>query len=196
MTAAAHPDRPQARHPDDEAELHGIIRTRSFRKGHFVLSSGAESELYFNLKPTMMDPRGALLAARAFLARIRKTDAELVGGLEMGAVPLIGAVAALSEAEGRPIRTFFVRKKAKAYGTMALIEGLAPGETLAGRRVLAVDDVATTGRSILAAVDAVRGEGGQVDTALVLIDRDEGAAAMLADRGVRLLAVFRGKEFL
>ena len=181
---------------DDDAALFEIVRQRSFRKGKFRLSSGAESELYFNLKPTMMDPRGAYLSPRAFLERVRSEKADFVGGVEMGAVPIIGSLAAISEVEGHPVRTFFVRKVPKTHGTMDLIEGLAPNETLEGKRVVVADDVATTGSSILKAVDVVRKVGAIVESALVLVDREEGAAELLEKHGVRLLSVFRGREFL
>ncbi len=180
----------------DESELLEIVRNRSFRRGKFKLASGAESELYFNLKPTMMDPRGANLAARAFLARVKEENAEFVGGLEMGAVPIIGSLAAISDVEGQPIQTFFVRKAPKAHGTMDLIEGLAMGETLEDRRVVVADDVATTGGSILRAIEAARNVGANVEAALVLVDRQEGASEFLEKHGVRLLSVFRAAQFL
>jgi len=180
----------------EETELLEIVKQRSFRRGSFTLSSGRESSLYFNLKPTMMQPRGAYLCARAFLRRIRAQHADYVGGLEMGAVPAIGSLAALSEAEGKPVRTFFVRKAAKAHGTRELIEGLGPGESLAGKHALVLDDVATSGNAILQAVAAAREAGAAVDSALVLIDREEGATETLAGDGIRLLAVFRAANFV
>lgn len=179
----------------DESELRELIRARSFRFGKFTLASGAESDLYFNLKPTMMDPRGAHLSARAFLARILPEGVDYVGGLEMGAVPVISGVAAISDAEGTPVKTFFVRKEAKKHGTRDVIEGLGPGETLEGARVLIADDVATTGGSIMKAVEAARDQGAVVDVALVLVDREEGAEQNLRDKSVRLLSVFKGGEF-
>jgi orotate phosphoribosyltransferase len=179
-----------------ERELFDLIRERSFRRGKFTLASGRESELYFNLKPTMMAPKGALLSARALLARVWAEGAEYVGGLEMGAVPVIAALAAISQSEGRPMKTFFVRKQPKGHGTMDMIEGLAPREGLASKRVMVIDDVATSGGSILKAVDAVRAAGASVNAALVLIDREEGASEALAAQNLRLLSVFRGKEFL
>jgi len=180
----------------DEARLLDIIRERSFRRGKFKLASGVESELYFNLKPTMMSPAGALLSASALLARIWPENVDYVGGLEMGAVPVIACLAALSEETGKPVKTFFVRKQAKGHGTMDLIEGLAASETLDGAKVMVVDDVATSGGSILKAVDAVQQIGARVDSALVIVDREEGAAEALKSRNIRLLSVFRGREFL
>ena len=179
-----------------DPELFELVRARSFRRGKFTLASGRQSELYFNLKPTMMWPKGALLAARAFLDQIHAEGVDYVGGLEMGAVPIIGALAAVGEAEGRPVRTFFVRKARKDYGAQEQVEGLGPDETLQGQRVMVLDDVATTGGSILKAVEAARAAGGGVETALVVVDREEGAREALAEHGVRLLSVFRGPEFL
>lgn len=179
----------------ERIELRELIRARSYRTGQFTLASGRESHRYFNLKPTMMTPRGAYLSARAFLAFARREGVDYVGGLEMGAVPLIGALAAVSEAEGAPVRTFFVRKTAKQYGAKETLEGLGPDESLAGRRVMVVDDVATTGGSIVKAVEVARAAGGTVDLALVVVDREEGATEALAEQGIRLLSVLRASEF-
>ena len=195
MSAAAQPRVLTGGFGRDPA-LFELVRTRSFRRGKFTLASGRESELYFNLKPTMMWPKGALLAARAFLDLIHGEGVDYVGGLEMGAVPIIGALAAVGEAEGRPVKTFFVRKAKKEYGAQQQVEGLGPDETLQGAKVMVLDDVATTGGSILQAVDAVRAAGGAVESALVVVDREEGATEALAERGIRLLSVFKGAEFL
>jgi orotate phosphoribosyltransferase len=180
----------------EEQELFELIRRRSFRRGHYVLSSGRESEMYFNLKPTMLDPRGAWLSAMAFLKIIAAENIAYVGGLEMGAVPMLGSLAAISEMLGHPVPTFFVRKKPKTHGTQELIEGLGPDETLSGARVMIIDDVATTGNSALIAAQVAREAGAIVDCALVLVDRREGALEMLAKEGIRLLSVFRGPDFL
>lgn len=196
MNAAEKLEQPGGPHTEIESELFEIIKQRSFRRGKFRLASGAESELYFNLKPTMMSPRGAHLSAQAFLARVWAEHADYIGGLEMGAVPVIASVTALSDIEGRPVKSFFVRKRPKSHGTMETIDGLAQGETLARARVLIADDVATTGGSILKAVEAARAAGAAVEAALVLVDREEGASTLLKEHGVRLLSVFRGREFL
>jgi orotate phosphoribosyltransferase len=177
-----------------EAELREMIKARSRRLGRFTLASGRQSDLYLNLKPTMMDPRGAHLCAKAFLARVPQ-GTDFVGGLEMGAVPVISALAAISDVEGRPVRTFFVRKSAKDHGTREVVEGLATGESLAGKKVLVVDDVATTGGSVIKAIEAARAAGAVVEDALVIVDRQEGGAEALAAEGVRLASVFVGDDF-
>ena len=104
-----------------ESELLEMIRARSMRLGKFTLASGRESDLYLNLKPTMMDPRGARLSAEAFLARV-PPGTDYVGGIEMGAVPVIAALAAVSDLHGQPVKTFFVRKAPKDHGTKEVVE--------------------------------------------------------------------------
>ncbi|HUO92140.1 MAG TPA: orotate phosphoribosyltransferase [Rhizomicrobium sp.] len=179
----------------DRDALLEVIKARSFRRGHFVLSSGKESDLYFNLKSTMMDPQGSYLAAKACLPIALKLGAEFVGGLELGAVPMLGALAALSWQEGHPVKTFLVRKKAKAHGTKESIEGLSLGESFAGKKVLAVDDVASTGGSVITAVQAAREAGGIVTDALVLIDRQMGSDKALGNLGVTLHSIFKENDF-
>jgi orotate phosphoribosyltransferase len=177
-----------------ESELLEMIRARSMRLGKFTLASGRESDLYLNLKPTMMTARGARLCAEAFLARV-PPGTDYVGGIEMGAVPIIGALAAVSDIAGRPLKTFFVRKAPKDHGTKEVVEGLTSGESLAGKRVLVTDDVATTGGSVIKAIEAARAAGAIVEDALVLVDRQEGGAENLAALGVRLDSVFVGDDF-
>jgi orotate phosphoribosyltransferase len=94
------------------------------------------------------------------------------------------------------VRTFFVRQAAKSHGTRERIEGLSPEETLAGQRVVAVDDVATKGGSVLQAILAAREMGAEVETALVIIDREKGGEALLRDNGVRLFSLFKEADFL
>ena len=180
---------------DVDSRLLEVIRQRSFRRGHFRLSSGAESNFYFNLKPTMMSPEGAHLAARALLARIWEENVDYVGGLEMGAVPVIACIAALSHADGKPVKTFFVRKQTKDHGTQDLVEGLATGESLSGKRVMIVDDVATSGGSILKTAETARAAGATVECALVIVDREEGATEALQKAGIKLKSVLRASDF-
>lgn len=181
---------------DVDLQLLDIVKERSFRKGSYKLSSGAVSDHYFDLKATMMSPRGARLAAEAFLNRVRAAGVDLFGGLEMGAVPILGAAAAVADLQQMKIQTFFVRKAAKGHGTQKTIEGLSDEETLNNKRVWVVDDVATKGGSLMQAVQAVRRAGAEVDTALVLLDREEGAEAYLNERGIRLVAVLRASQFV
>lgn len=183
--------------PTDRARLKDIIAARSFRLGEmFRLVSGVESNVYFNMKPTMFDPEGAALMAKLVVERLAQADVEAVGGLEMGAVPIVAAATMQSHLAGRPIRGFFVRKKAKEHGARLRIEGLGRDETLAGRRVAIIDDVCTTGGSALQAIEEVRAAGGEVVLALAIVDREEGAAANFRAEGVAFDALFRAQEFI
>jgi orotate phosphoribosyltransferase len=138
------------------ARLHEIIRKRSFGRGEITLASGRKSDFYFNLKPTMMDPEGATLLAELTYEALKDESYDYIGGLEMGAVPLAGAIAQISWLKGHPIAAFFVRKKPKEHGARLAIEGLTRDETLAGKRIVVVEDVTTTGGSAMKAVEALR----------------------------------------
>ncbi len=180
----------------DRQKLQDIIRRRSFReKGAFQLASGRMSTIYFNLKPTMLDPEGARLIGAALAEKTVSLGGQLVGGLEMGAVPLVAVAAAMSAVAGRPVAAIFVRKAAKEHGTQSLIEGLAEGESLAGKRVVVVEDVTTTGGSALKAVAALRAAGAVAEHVVTVVDREEGATEAFAAAGIALHALFRKSEF-
>lgn len=180
----------------DRERLRGILIERTLKRGEFTLASGRRSRMYFNLKATMMHAEGASLCARLLLDRIAPLKPDYMGGLEMGAVPLLGSVAAYSHDRGSPIPAIFVRKAAKAHGTALMIEGLddTNGETLEGRTVILVDDVATSGGSVLKAIDEITAAGGSVTDAIVILDRGQGATELLRDHGVTLHALFTATD--
>jgi orotate phosphoribosyltransferase len=190
MTAASKPS------VDARARLAEIIHRRSFGRGEITLASGRKSDFYFNLKPTMLDAEGAALLAELTLDALAGEAVDYVGGLEMGAVPLAGAIAQLSFMRGRPIQAFFVRKKPKEHGARLSVEGLAPGESLAGKRVVIVEDVTTTGGSAIKAVEAVREAGADIVMVFTMVDREEGADAAFRDAGLPFRSLFRAGEFL
>jgi len=176
--------------------LIAIIKTRSFQSGKEVkLASGRTSTTYFNMKPTMLDAEGAHLIATLILEAIDGLRADLIGGLEMGAVPLASAVAAVSHGAGKPINAFFVRKQAKEHGTQSLIEGLPAGESLAGKRVVIVEDVTTTGGSAIKAAETVRAEGAEVVGVVTVVDRQEGAGEAFAAAGLKLTPILTLQDF-
>jgi orotate phosphoribosyltransferase len=188
LTAAAMTDR-----------LRAIIREKSYRSGQTVrLTSGRTSTFYVNLKPTMMDPEGAALLAKLVLAEARAMGAELVGGLEMGAVPIVSAVAAESYNAangGGRIAGFFVRKTPKEHGAKALVEGLQDDHGLDGRRVMIVEDVTTTGGSILRAAEAARAAGAETAGVLTIVDREEGAREAVGEHNLELKRLFIASDF-
>jgi orotate phosphoribosyltransferase len=148
------------------------------------------------MKPTMLDPEGGHLIATLILDALQGSDVELVGGLEMGAVPLAVAVAVSSQIRGWPLRAFFVRKQAKEHGASKLVEGLAPGETLAGKRIVVLEDVTTTGGSAMKAIEALRAEGAVVERVISVVDRLEGAADTFKAAGMPFSAILTASDFL
>ena len=192
----SHIYRGRAERAEDRARLKAIIEARSFKSGGEVtLASGKSSTFYFNMKPTMLDPEGSLLLSKLILDAISGANADAIGGLEMGAVPIASFMAPASFAKGRRLQAFFVRKQAKEHGTKSLIEGLAEGESLAGKRVIIVEDVTTTGGSALKAVEIVRAEGGEIAQIITLVDRQEGAVETFRDQGLPFIALFSADEF-
>ncbi|MGO9742619.1 MAG: orotate phosphoribosyltransferase [Roseiarcus sp.] len=176
--------------------LEEIIFRKSFGRAEVTLSSGKKSTFYFDMKPSMLDPEGAHLTAKRILLEARAVDAEFVGGLEMGAVPITGAVCQLSFKTKHPVHGFFVRKKPKEHGARKLIEGLPKGETLSRKRVVIVDDVTTSGASALVAVHTCRAEGAEVVLVISIVDREEGATEAFEKEHIPFKSLFRASTFL
>jgi len=143
---------------------------------------------------TTLDPRGALLIARLILERIRthKIQADAIGGLTLGADPIATAVAVVSGLDGKPLPAFIVRKEAKGHGTQRAIEGY---DGKRGSRVIVVDDVCTTGDSILRAAERAEQAGYEVAAAFCVVDREEGGAEIIGKR-YPFYALFTAKELL
>lgn len=178
------------------ARLIDIVKARSFQSGKEVkLASGRTSMYYFNMKPTMLDAEGGHLIATLILEAIADKKVDLVGGLEMGAVPIASAVAAVSQSIGPKVNAFFVRKQAKDHGTQSLIEGLPAGESLKGKRVVIVEDVTTTGGSAIKAAEVVRSEGGEVVGVVTILDRQEGAGEAFDAAGLTLTPILTLADF-
>jgi orotate phosphoribosyltransferase len=180
----------------ERARLADIIFERSFGRGKVMLASGKESDFYFDMKPSMLHPEGAALIAKAVLAKVRGSGATHVGGLEMGAVPITGALCQHSFQAGEPLFGFFVRKQPKGHGAKKLVEGLPRGETLAGKSIIIVEDVTTTGESAWKAAQACVEEGAKVVMVVTIVDREDGAKEFYADKGVPFAAIFGSTEFL
>jgi orotate phosphoribosyltransferase len=199
MTSAATPRPPAFAAPERDKEaraLLDIIYRLSFGRGDVTLSSGKKSNYYFDMKPSMLDPQGAHLMAKGLLAEVLAVGGEYVGGLEMGAVPITGAICQLSYTAGTPVSGFFVRKKAKDHGAKKLIEGLKAGEALRGKRVVVVEDVTTSGASALVAAEACRQDGADVRLVLSVVDRCEGAAQTFGAEGIAFKSLFIAADFL
>lgn len=176
------------------SEVVRLLRERGYvrRDEAFQLSSGEWSHDYVDGKRAIGAGADLRMAAEAILALAREEGVtfDAVGGLTMGADPLAHAISVLSGASW-----FSVRKQAKGHGRQQLIEGAAPAP---GTAVLLIEDVVTTGGSILQALDAVEATGAQVVLATTLLDRGDAAAPRLAERGVRYqpLATYRDLEIV
>ena len=181
---------------DERQALFDLIFRRSFGRGEIVLSSGLKSNFYFDMKPSMLDPHGAFLMAKLLLAEVLAAGGDYVGGLEMGAVPITGAICAYSFSAGAPVKGFFVRKKAKEHGAKKLVEGFLASESLAGKKLAIVEDVTTSGASALQAVIACRELGAEVKLVVSIVDRGEGAAKAFSDQGVPFKSLFPAADFL
>jgi len=165
----------------DIERLRQLLISRSVRWGDFVLASGKRSNLYVDARLTTMSPDGMVLIGKLGLDCI-KTESwnpDSLGGLTLGADPVAYAISHTSAASDRPIRAFTVRKEAKAHGTGKRIEG--PFES--GDRVVVVEDVITTGKSALQAIDAIKAEGGHVVGVLAVVDRQEGGRDVIEQNG-------------
>lgn len=173
-----------------------LIKAKSFKRGQYVLASGKTSEYYLDMKPTMFDPEGANALSVMILDRLYKTKVEYVGGLALGAVPLISTLTMLSYQRGRPIPGFFVRKEVKGHGTMKLVEGLEEGKTLQGKNVVILDDVTTTGESSMIAVRAAQSSGAKIILVLSIVDREEGADQLYQEQQIPFEAIFTARDFL
>jgi orotate phosphoribosyltransferase len=144
-----------------------LLATKSFRLGDFKLSSGGRSDYYIDCRTTTLDARGAQLTGQVFLEEIkhRGWDPEAIGGLTMGADPIVVAVSVTSGT----LDGFLVRKAEKQHGTGQRIEGFR-GK---GSRVVIVDDVCTTGASTIQAIEAAREFGFDIAGVMCLVEREE-----------------------
>jgi orotate phosphoribosyltransferase len=177
---------------DAREELKGILIRRSILKGDFTLVSGRKSGYYINGKMTTLDARGLYLAASLLLDRLEGLECDAFAGPVIGADPIIGALLALSAERGLERGGLLIRKEAKGHGTGRLVEG----DLREGMRVVVVEDVATTGGSLLRAAEAVAAGGGTVIGIHVLVDREEGATENIAAAGYTFDSLFKVKELL
>lgn len=157
------------------ARLKRRLREKSLFVGEVTLSSGKKSNYYMDCRLTTLDPEGSVLIGHAILELLaaKGIHAQAIGGMSIGADPVVSAVVTLSFLEGRPLRGFLVRKERKEHGRQKLIEGLEAG---AVREVVIVDDVCTTGKSTFEAIAAAESEGMKVAAVISLVDREEGGS--------------------
>ena len=168
----------RAADPADQL-LQLALKNGAVKRGDFTLSSGAKSSFYFDGRLITMDPQGAALMTEALLPIIRSANAGAAGGPATGAYPMAAAIALASLKDNSPVPGFVVRDRPKSHGTTQIIEGHLPPN----RRAAVVDDVCTTGASLLWAIQAVEAQGCEVVLVAVILDRNEGGAEEIRKRG-------------
>jgi len=166
-------------------ELLELLKKDAYKKGEFTLSSGKTSEHYVNCKPVTLSGRGLTLASLLMLMYV---ETDVVAGLTLGADPLVSGVSVVSALDRRLVNGLIVRKEAKGHGTQAWIEGPLPKE---GTKITVLEDVTTTGGSAIKAVEKLREAGYVVDRVVTIIDREEGADALMKETELELCSIFK-----
>jgi orotate phosphoribosyltransferase len=181
---------------EQRQRLKELLLKKSYREGKITLSSGLESDFYIDGKQTTLDAEGAYLCGRLLYDIIRSSGEAIdgVGGMTLGADPLVTAASVVSYLENGPLPAFIVRKEPKKHGTENYIEGknnLPPGG-----RVALVEDVVTTGGTLLEVIERVENQGFKVGLVVTVVDRQEGGAEALAAKGYDLKTIFTREELL
>lgn len=179
-----------------KSKLYQILKDKSFKLAPpdqpFILTSGLTSPYYMDGKQTTSDAEGLYCLAAYILHQMQSLNVDAVGGPVIGADPIVGAISALSHLAGKPVPLFLVRKEAKSHGTHNLIDG-TPVE---GRNVLVVEDVITTGGSVIKAVKALQDAGAIVKQTICIVDREQGGRKAFTELGIDYVPIFSINEFL
>jgi orotate phosphoribosyltransferase len=179
----------QAAAPSDRKRFLALLKEKSYEKRKVILSSGRESDFYIDCKQTTLTAEGAVLCGKLFCELLSAGEwPEAVGGITLGADPIVTAVSLTSALRGRPIPAFIIRKEPKKHGTAQWVEGMK--NLGRGMRVAIVEDVVTTGASTLRAIERAEESGLVVCRVLAIVDRNEGGADAVAEKGYRLEAMF------
>ena len=176
-------------------QLMQLIFEKAFKYSEepvFKLVSGRMSNYYFNCKAVTLHPEGMYLIGNIIFDMIRESGAKGIGGLTLGADPIADAVAYTSYLKKEPVEAFVVRKTAKSHGTMQWIEG----NVKAGDKVVIVDDVITTGKSTIEAINRAEEAGLDIVKVIALIDRQEGGKENIEALGPTVAAVITREEVM
>jgi orotate phosphoribosyltransferase len=175
---------------DGKKRLSEILLEKAIKFGDFTLASGQKSSYYINCKMATLDSEGLYLIAELMLDKLDGVPLDAIGGLTLGADPIIGAMTALAHKRGRKLTGFIVRKEAKDHGTRGQVEGLL----VSGMKVAIVEDVATTGGSAGKAIEAASAMGCEIVTILAIVDRRQGAEEKFRQMGIKFDPIFRKEE--
>lgn len=180
-----------------EGRLLALIKEKSLQRGRFQLRSGKVSDYYVDGKQTTLDAEGAYLVGKVLFERIRSSCPVLpkgIGGVTLGADPIVTAVSVVSYLEGLPIPAFIIRKEPKGHGTGLWIEGLK--NIPEGSPVVVVEDVLTTGGTLLRGIRRVLEAGLSVVRIYVVLDRQEGGRENLEAESLPFEALFNREQLL
>lgn len=171
-----------------------ILVERSYMEGDFTLASGKKSDYYFDCRQTSLHPEGAWLIGSLFNEMLKDLPVKAVAGMTMGADPLISSTSVVSHLNGRALSGLIVRKAVKGHGTGRYIEGLANVEK--GDMVAMLEDVVSTGGSVLQACERVRDAGLGIVAICCVLDRGEGGRETLQEAGYEVRAIFTRPELV
>ena len=167
--------------------LKELFRARALQFGDFTLASGKKSTYYVNSKKVLFHAEALTLLGELLYDATKDLEFQAMGGLEVGAIPMSAAALTAFHRNGRALEGFFVRKKAKEHGAKELVEG----QVGAGDKVVVIDDVLTTGGSVVQAIEAVEAKGATVLRVVCICDRLQGAREALAKYDFRPLFTIR-----
>lgn len=172
---------------NDRDQLRQMLLDRSMRFGEFVLSSGATSNYYIDVRKTSLHPEGLKLIARMFYELVQAdSGVTAIGGLTLGADPLVAGLMLHSAEHGKPLEGFLVRRTTKDHGLRGQVEGNLAGH----KRVVILDDVITSGESALIAAEAAESYKATVVRVLAVVDRAQGASQIFQQRGLPYTTLF------
>ncbi len=174
------------------ADLYRLVKEKAYHEGEIKLASGKTSHYYLDARAVTLSSEGAFLVGSIVFDMIKDLNIPAAGGPTLGADPIVGALAVISHQNNRPINTFLIRKTPKSHGRCLQVEG---PDLQAGSEVVLLDDVATTGGSLVDAIDVLKKIGVSVKRAIVVVDRNEGAGENLAKKGCELFSIFQASEF-
>lgn len=170
--------------------LRELIKSRAVIFGERTLASGKTSNYYIDGKLITFDPEGLYLTGKIIFDMLKDDRIDAVGGLALGAVPIVSAVAVVSYIEGRPLKSFAVRAKQKDHGTEKMVEGVVRK----GWNTAIVDDVVTTGGSSFKAIEEAERQGAVVKKVIAIVDRQQGAREAFARRNYQFESILTKED--
>ena len=176
----------------ERERLRQMLLDRSMRFGEFVLSSGATSNYYIDVRKTSLHPEGLRAISKLFYEALLPDRVSAVGGLTLGADPLVAGVMLYSAEMGKPLEGFLVRRTTKDHGMRGQVEGNLAGH----KRVAILDDVITSGESALIAAEAAESYKAEIVRVLAVVDREQGGAQAFQQHGYPFTALFSIGELL